>query len=135
MWFWVFMLLMALLTPAVMIVVGLLFLRAAPKRINMVYGYRTAMSMKNRDTWEFAHRYSGRLWLFCGLALLPVSVAVMLLVLAFHGGEGAVSAVGSVTVLVQLAVLVGTIFSTERALKQTFDQEGKRKAPDVGERH
>lgn len=33
-----------------------------PKKINSFYGYRTAMSMKNRETWEFAHKHCGKLW-------------------------------------------------------------------------
>ena len=76
--FWVFMLMMEMLIPIAMIGVGRVFLRHPPDRINRVVGYRTAMSMKNRDTWEFAHRYCGRIWYISGLILLPVSVAGML---------------------------------------------------------
>ena len=54
--FWVFMLIMGLLIPLTMVGFGKLFLTRAPKNINMVFGYRTVMSMKNRDTWEFAHK-------------------------------------------------------------------------------
>ena len=28
--------------------------------VNFVFGYRTSMSMKNKDTWEFAHKYCGK---------------------------------------------------------------------------
>ena len=54
--FWIFMLVMDLLLPGVMLWFGSLFLRGVPREINPVFGYRTAMSMKNRDTWAFAHR-------------------------------------------------------------------------------
>ena len=53
--FWFFMLAMGLLLPAIMILFGAVFTKAAPKKINYIFGYRTVMSMKNRDTWEFAH--------------------------------------------------------------------------------
>ena len=46
--FWVFMLIMGLLIPLTMVGFGKLFLTRAPKNINMVFGYRTVMSMKNR---------------------------------------------------------------------------------------
>ena len=46
--FWVFMLIMGLLIPLTMFGFGKLFLTRAPKNINMVFGYRTVMSMKNR---------------------------------------------------------------------------------------
>ena len=35
-------------------------MKKAPKEINSVFGYRTSMSMKNKDTWEFAHKYCGK---------------------------------------------------------------------------
>lgn len=64
----------ALWAPLLMIIFGAIFRKAAPKKINSLYGYRTTMSMKNRDTWEFAHHYFGRIWFKTGLVLLAVSV-------------------------------------------------------------
>ena len=55
--FWIFMLIMDLLLPFTMIGFGRYFMKKAPKEINSVFGYRTSMSMKNKDTWEFAHKY------------------------------------------------------------------------------
>ena len=54
--FWIYMLVMALLVPSAMIGFGWLFMRRTPKTIQSLFGYRTAMSMKNKDTWEFAHQ-------------------------------------------------------------------------------
>ena len=50
--FWIFMLIMDLLLPFTMIGFGRYFMKKAPKEINSVFGYRTSMSMKNKDTWE-----------------------------------------------------------------------------------
>ena len=44
----------------------------APKDINHTFGYRTKRSMMNKDTWSFAHAYIGKLWLICGLVLMPI---------------------------------------------------------------
>ena len=60
--FWIFMLIMDLLLPFTMIGFGRYFMKKAPKEINSVFGYRTSMSMKNKDTWEFAHKYCGKVW-------------------------------------------------------------------------
>ena len=123
--YWIFMLVMVLLMPLVMLISGRAFSKNAPKTINPVYGYRTAMSMKNQDTWQFAHRYFGRLWYRCGLVLTPVTLAVMCLGLG--KGESAVSWLGSALCVVQLAVLLGSIAPTERALRRTFHKDGSRK--------
>ena len=122
--FRVFMLICSLAIPLTMIGFGRLFLRKPPRSVNGAFGYRTARSMKNRDTWEFAHRYCGRVWQHCGWALLGVAIPVM----AAAGNDvSRISALGGGLCLVQLAVLVGSILPTERALKRTFDEHGRRR--------
>lgn len=123
--FWVYMLVMDLLIPAVMIGFGRSFMMKAPKNINATFGYRTTMSMKNKDTWEFAHKYCGKLWSWCGLALLPVSVIPMLFVL--NKDIATVGNVGLIVAAVQLVPCIGSIFPTEAALRRTFDQNGMRR--------
>ncbi len=123
--FWLFMLVMDLLFPATMIGIGKSFQKAAPKDINSIYGYRTAMSMKNRDTWEFAHRHCGRLWFRLGLILLPVNLIPMLLVI--WESRELVNIVGSVLCAIDTVIIIATIFPTEAALKKTFDQDGNRR--------
>ena len=123
--FWVFMLVMDLLIPITMVAFGTYFLKNAPREINSAFGYRTAMSMKNRDTWEFAHRHCGRVWQACGLILAPASVIPILFVLG--GSDDAVGTVGGIVCAVQLAVLIGSVLPTERALRRAFDENGERR--------
>ena len=57
------MLVMNLLIPATMAGFGRAFLKKAPGKINYAFGYRTSMSMKNKDTWDYAHKFCrGELW-------------------------------------------------------------------------
>ena len=81
--------------------------------------------MKNRDTWEFAHKYSGRLMAIIGAVLVPVSVIVMLFV--WKGSEDTVSTVACVLLALQVMALVFAIVPTELALARTFDEDGNRK--------
>ena len=60
------------------------------------------MSMKNEETWRFAHEHCGRVWLRVGL-------------------------MGSLVCLAQLVPLIGAIFPTERALRREFDENGNRR--------
>jgi uncharacterized membrane protein len=124
--FWIFMLIMDMLIPLTMIVLGRLFMNRVPKKINYIYGYRTAMSMKNKDTWDFAHRHCGKTWLRVGWVMLPLSVVVMLVVT--NGDIDTVGTVGGVLCGLQSLVLVLSIIPTEKALKKTFDKDGNRKA-------
>ena len=123
--FWIFMLIMDLLIPLTMIGFGKYFLKTAPKEINALFGYRTTMSMKNKDTWIFAHNYCGKIWYICGLMLLPVSIIVMILVIGKT--KDTVGNVGGILCGVQMIPLIGSIFPTEKALKKTFDKNGNRR--------
>ncbi|MDD6307422.1 MAG: SdpI family protein [Clostridiales bacterium] len=125
MWFWIFMFICDLLIPLLMLGFGWWFKDHAPKTINGVYGYRTTMSMKNMDTWKFAHNYCGKLWWKIGIGMLPVSVVAMLFVLG--KSDDTVGCVGGIICMVQCVILVASIFPVERALKKNFDKDGKRR--------
>ena len=91
----------------------------------MVFGYRTAMSMKNKETWEFAHKYCGKVWYVCGMVMLPITVIFMLLVIGKN--EDCVGSIGGIICGVQLIPLIGSILPTEIALKKNFDKNGTRR--------
>ena len=60
--FWWFMLICDMIIPIVMVIVGRMMWKHCPKYINGMLGYRTTRSMKNMDTWKFAHDDCGKLW-------------------------------------------------------------------------
>jgi predicted transcriptional regulator len=123
--FYIYMLLTSLLIPVIMLVFGWIFLRRAPKKINVWYGYRSARSMKNEDTWVFAHQHIGRTWMFVGAVPLVVSVIPMIAV--YGKDDDTVSMVSLVLTVIQLIPLIVSQIPTERALKKTFDENGIRK--------
>lgn len=122
--FWVFMAVVSLFIPIIMVIFGKSFLKAAPKEINGIYGYRTAMSMKNQDTWEFAHKHFGKVWFYAGLILLPLNIIPLLFVI--DKGTDLISTVGTVVCMVDIFVMLLSIIPTERALKKNFDSDGNR---------
>lgn len=115
-------LLWALLFPIIMIVFGVCFAKRPPRNINFLYGYRTFRSMRNQDTWQFSHRYWGKLIRVFGWIFLPISVAVPLAVNA----EVCLTAAGILFGL-QLICLIVSIFLTERALNRAFHKDGSRR--------
>ena len=127
--FWIFMLAMNLLFPLIMIVMGRYFMKKSPKEINYIFGYCTNMSMKNKDTWDFAHKYFGKRWFRLGWLLIPISVIPMLFVIG--KGEDIIGTVGMVVMVIDLILLIAPIFPTERALKKIFDKDGKKRNGDI----
>ena len=123
--FWFFMLIMNLLIPIIMLAFGIYSSKNAPKEINNLFGYRTNMSMKNNDTWAFAHNYCGKVWTKVGWIMLPASIVIMLFSLGKKSDTAALF--GGALIMIQLAVLILSIIPTEKALKRTFDKDGKRR--------
>ncbi|MBQ2729242.1 MAG: SdpI family protein [Clostridia bacterium] len=123
--FWFFMFFFILLIPLLMIIFGLVFRKCPPKEVNYIYGYRTPLSTKSQETWDFAHKYMGRLWLLFGIIILIPSIIGMVLVIGLD--EDTVGYTGMVITLIQLFVMMIPIIPTERALKKNFDENGNRK--------
>lgn len=123
--FWWFMFVCNLLIPVLLIVAGYGMWKHCPGKINGVIGYRTRRSMKNMDTWKFAHEYCGRLWWKIGWGMLLPSVLVQ--IPAIQSSENTVGTVGGILCAVQTVVLVISILPTEKALKRTFTEDGKRR--------
>lgn len=122
--FWIFMLVADLQIPAIMLLFGWLFLHRPPAHIGSLYGYRTSMSTKNMDTWNYAHHLCGKIWCVCGLFLFFLTVAVMLL--ATGQTSAMVGGMGGVVCLIQAIILLGTIVPVEIALRKKFDRDGNR---------
>lgn len=122
---WFMMLGFNLLIPVIMLIAGKLFRTNAPKHINWIIGYRTAMSMKNEDTWVFAHKYAGNFYWKWGWVVLVFAIIFMLFIL----GQSVeiVSTAGCILMFLQLIPLIAVIPHTEKALHNTFDKDGKRK--------
>lgn len=124
--FWIAMFVCNLLVPLLMVIFGRIMYKHAPKSINGIYGYRTSMSMKNEDTWKFAHDYCGKLWYKLGLVMLLPSVLVQLPFI-----KSSTDTVGNMTLVlefIQICVMIGSIVPTELALRKTFDKYGNRKS-------
>ena len=122
--FWWFMFACDLLVPVIMIISGRMMWKHPPKNINGMIGYRTARSMKNMDTWKFAHNYCGRLWWKIGWVTLILSVVIH--IPFYHASDHAIGMLGTVLCIIQCIALIASVFPTERALKKNFTEEGTR---------
>ena len=120
--FWIFLTICNLMIPALMIVIGKVFIKNPPKTINGIYGYRTSRSRKNQDTWDFAHLYCGKLWWKIGWVMLPLAVIGMLPVIKKN--DNIVGGVSAAVIMVECIAMFMTIFLVERALAKKFDKDG-----------
>ena len=102
-------LLLLLMVPVITIITGYLMYRHTPKSINGLVGYRTSRSMINQDTWNFANKYCASLWIKLGIITSVISFLIY------------------IVVLIQTFLLLLSIIPVEKALKNTFDDDGNRR--------
>lgn len=118
--FLIFMVVCCLVIPLSMAGFGRYFMHGGPKEPNALFGYRTKRSMRNGETWIFAHQYCGKLWYWIGLILIPVSAVSLAFV---HGASvDGIGNAGLVLVCVQAAAMIVTVPMTEHALKKQFPE-------------
>lgn len=125
MFLWWFTFICDMLIPITMIVLGKIMWKRSPQNINAVVGYRTFRSMKNMETWKFAHEFCGRLWWKIGWITLFPSFVIS--IPFFYASENAIGALCGVLCTVQCTIMIVTVFLTERALKRTFFDNGMRR--------
>lgn len=125
MWQEIFIFVSNLIIPIMLLFFGMIFKNQGPKKINGIYGYRTSMSMKNKETWDFAHRYCGKLWTKLGFITLFLSIIISLITLNYDDKiQGIVVAI---VVTAQTILLIASIFPVEKELKKNFDKDGNRR--------
>lgn len=125
MWFWIIIFCSFLFIPLLMIILGKIMFLNPPKKINYIFGYRTYLSMKNKDTWVFAHKTCGKLWWKIGWIMFFVSAASCFPFI--NSDRKTIGIFVSVLCIIQCFVLIGSIFPVERALKRNFNSDGSRK--------
>lgn len=122
--YWIFLLICNMLIPLIMIIFGNIFANNFPKKINSIYGYRTTMSMKNEETWEFAHNLCGKIWKKTGIIMaLP---SLLLTLFSFQIIDDMQGVICLVLITIQTVALICSIFPVEKELKKNFDSNGHR---------
>jgi len=115
----------SLIIPLVMLLTGLIFMKWAPRSVNTLFGYRTRRSMQNDDTWVFANRLMAHIWIHWSLSILAPTIIVMYIVLYFFPDYLGQFSIG--LTLVQLVLMIASIYPIEKALKENFDEKGRRR--------
>ena len=107
---------MPFITGLIFIIAGLITYKFPPKKINMLYGYRTSASMKNQKRWDFAQLYSIKLMMLLGFILLLLSLLGFVFKVSI--GKGVI--IGTLELII-IAIIM--FLKTEKAIKQHFNNE------------
>ena len=106
------------LTGSVFFLAGLVMHLFPPKKINMLYGYRTKNSMKDQKRWDFAQDYSAnKMMLYGGVFALS---GIIGLVIKTDEMTGMYVGLG-----LMFLVVVLLLYSTETAINKKFGKDRK----------
>ena len=120
----IFVFVFNLLIPVIILILGLIFKNASTK-INYIYGYRTVRSMKNQDTWEFANKYYGSISIKMGIIFTIIGLIISLITMTYDKTVQGIVMI--IWVTIQTIAIIATIPPVEKALKNTFDDNGNRR--------
>ena len=113
-----FILTCSCLMPAIMIILGFLMWKHHPKKISYIFGYRTARSMRNLETWNYANEYAGKLWFILGLATLIPTLAIYIPFLNSNDERINIITLGAISI--QAILFAGSFLFVELSLKKKF---------------
>ena len=104
----------SLLLGSIFLIMGAITAKFPPKKINMLYGYRTGRSMKNQQNWDFAQKYATREmlrggWIMVAFSLTGLLYPTSVLVETISGS------------ILMTAIFIALFIRTEASLKQFED--------------
>jgi uncharacterized membrane protein len=102
--------LFCLMLGGILLLAGMITKIFPPKKINMVYGYRTTRSMKNQANWDYAQQIAPREMLRAGWLVLAFSLSG----LVFPSTTGVQTITGLILMTIIFIIMVRR---TEKALK------------------
>jgi len=97
-----------IMTGAILIIAGAVMYKFPPKKVNILYGYRTMSSMKSQERWDFSQKFSSKELMKIGVFLLPVSLLGFLDI-----SEGIINGIVILSIFIP-------ILTTEIALRKKF---------------
>ena len=121
--FWLLMVGIDLINPLTMIALGWYLLKS--RKAREVFGFKTAMWVKNNDTEKFAYNFCTKYYFFTGIIMMSLSIIVMLLFIS--NTVSTIGLVGGIICTVQGFLSAGALLVTELALRKTFDKAGHRR--------
>ena len=111
--------------PLIMLILGLLYLFAAPREANHHFGYRCYFGMGSEQAWQFTQRIAGVTW----IALGAVMTLVMLIVTARFPGQDVLEMLSTAgtCVVVEALVLLAATLVIRITVAACFDRHGERR--------
>ena len=95
----IFVISLLLLIPSAFLLLGLYFTIAPVKERNKTKGYRTNLSLKTEETWNYAQRIFAVIWMIFGVCLAGLIVLCNFIIPISHEVRSVIFVVASISVM------------------------------------
>ena len=116
--------------PVVLLVLGLLYLFAAPKEANYYLGYRCYFGMGSIEAWRFTQRLAGIVWSALGILL----TVIMAIISTGFDGKDTAQIIGTAMTCIIWEVVLAAVSSVaiNTIVALNFDSKGelRKKQPE-----
>ncbi|WP_294795191.1 SdpI family protein [uncultured Fenollaria sp.] len=123
--FKIIMLISVAYIPLFLIVIGKIFEKYPSKEPNIAIGFRTKLSMMNKETWDYAQRLFPKAWISLGRIMLPISLIILFLL--YSEDKDYTGNLALILMMVQVVLMLGSILYVNLKLKAAFNSDGSRK--------
>ena len=111
--------------PVIMLVLGLLYLFAAPREANHHFGYRCYFGMGSEQAWRFTQRIAGIIWTALGAVM---SLAMLIVTARFSRLDVLEMLTTAATcVVVEALVLLAATIVIRIIVAARYDRHGERR--------
>ncbi|MNN15597.1 hypothetical protein D3C81_1287070 [compost metagenome] len=97
---------------------GVFFKLFPPKNINSIYGWRSRLSMRNKDTWAEAQKYGSNAFIVGGIILALIGVIIQFTLPKL---------VESIKIILVILGTSAIILAGEVHLRKIFNKDGSKK--------
>lgn len=110
----------SLILPLGIVLYGYLYKNIASKKLSYFFGYKTARTQLSKETWEYANKRVGKMWMKLGGIYTAI---VIIIVILFPSQRQNPS-----LIIIALALIVSIIPfpMVQKELKEKFDDNGKK---------
>ena len=109
----------SLVLPVTYIIIGLIFTKRPPEKINDIAGWRTKSAMRDQETWKFANNYGGKCFIYLGIVELIFTLLIMIvMIFVFDTSQYIKDIVTLIVVILQFVLLIPCILKVEKAIRK-----------------
>jgi uncharacterized membrane protein len=66
-------------SPVILVISGTITLIFPPRKINLIYGFRTKRAMKSQEGWDYANKLTGKILLIMGMITLVLNIIIYII--------------------------------------------------------